>query len=212
MKKTKKAVGISMLAAIAFVLMAVCRIPITDFLKYEPKDIAIAIGGFIYGPLSTIVISVVVSFVEMFTLSGTGFIGFVMNVISTSCFAFTAAYIYKNKHNLKGAVIGLITGSLLTIAVMLLWNCLITPLYMGVPREAVAKMLLPVFLPFNLLKCSLNTALTLLVYKPVVKALRGINIIEQSNKKSKSNIGIILASLLITATCILVILTYNKII
>lgn len=32
---------------------------------------------------------------------------------------------------------------------------------------AVAELLLPVFLPFNLLKGSLNTALTLLIYKPV---------------------------------------------
>lgn len=32
---------------------------------------------------------------------------------------------------------------------------------------AVAELLLPVFLPFNLLKGSLNTVLTLLIYKPV---------------------------------------------
>ena len=43
---------------------------------------------------------------------------------------------------------------------------------MGLTREAVAAMLLPVFLPYNLLKCAMNAALTMLIYKPLVNALR----------------------------------------
>jgi len=39
-------------------------------------------------------------------------------------------------------------------------------------REAVAKLLLPVFLPFNLLKGCLNAGFTCLLYKPVMTALR----------------------------------------
>lgn len=62
--------------------------------------------------------------------------------------------------------------------IMLLWNYLITPIYMGYPREAVAELLLPAFLPFNLLKGGLNTALTLLIYKPIVQALRKANLVE----------------------------------
>jgi riboflavin transporter FmnP len=55
---------------------------------------------------------------------------------------------------------------------MILWNYLITPMYMGVPREAVVEMLVPVFLPFNLIKGGANAALTLLLYKPVIYALK----------------------------------------
>ena len=146
-----------MLSAAAYVVMAIIKIPVVLFLKYEPKDIIIAIGGFIYGPLSALVISAVVSFAEMLTVSDTGPIGLVMNLLSTVSFACTAAFIYKKRRTLKGAVIGLITGSLIMVAMMLLWNYLITPLYMGTPREAVAAMLIPVFLPFNLIKASLNT-------------------------------------------------------
>ena len=42
------------------------------FLKYEPKDIIIACAGLIYGPLSSLAVSLVVSFAEMITVSDTG--------------------------------------------------------------------------------------------------------------------------------------------
>ena len=58
------------------------------------------------------------------------------------------------------------------ITVMLLWNYLVAPVYMGYPREEVVKLLLPAFLPFNLIKSSLNALLTMLLYQPVVHILR----------------------------------------
>ena len=57
------------------------------------------------------------------------------------------------------------------VLVMLLWNYLIAPIYMGYPREAVVELLIPAFLPFNLIKGGLNAAITMIIYKPVVKAL-----------------------------------------
>ena len=61
---------------------------------------------------------------------------------------------------------------------MVVWNYLLTPFFYGMPREEVAKMLLPIFVPFNLIKSSLNTALTLLLYKPFVRILRRAGLIE----------------------------------
>ena len=61
---------------------------------------------------------------------------------------------------------------------MLLWNYWIAPIYMGYPREAVAALLLPAFLPFNLIKGGLNAAITLVLYKPVVTALKRSRLIE----------------------------------
>jgi len=57
------------------------------------------------------------------------------------------------------------------VLVMLFWNYLITPLYMGIPRAAVAELLLPAFLPFNLLKGGINAGVTLVLYQPVARAL-----------------------------------------
>ena len=151
----------AMLAAIAYLVMVVGRIPISSmsFLKYDPKDVVITIGGFILGPLEAFVISVIVSVIEMFTVSESGIIGAVMNVLSTAAFACTAAVIYKKDRTLKGAVIGLLSGVVCMTGIMLLWNYFITPIYMGYPREAVAALLIPVFLPFNLIKAGLNAEL-----------------------------------------------------
>ncbi len=208
--KTKKLTAIGMLCALAYIVVVVGRFPIgfVDFLKYDPKDIVIVIGGFIYGPLASFAISAVVSIVEMFTISDTGVIGMIMNIISTCSFACTAAFLYKKRHDMTGAVLGLVAGCALMAVAMVLWNYLITPLYMGYPREAVAEMLLPVFLPFNLIKGSLNAGITVLLYKPVVTALRRAHLIEAgSSKKAKVNVGVILVALFVIVTCVLMILS-----
>lgn len=208
--KTKKLTAIGMLCALAYIVVVVGRFPIgfVDFLKYDPKDIVIVIGGFIYGPLASFAISAVVSIVEMFTISDTGVIGMIMNIISTCSFACTAAFLYKKRHDMAGAVLGLVAGCALMAVAMVLWNYLITPLYMGYPREAVAEMLLPVFLPFNLIKGSLNAGITVLLYKPVVTALRRAHLIETgSSKKAKVNVGVILVALFVIVTCVLMILS-----
>lgn len=202
---------LAMLAAIAFLLVALIRIPVVMFLSYEPKDVVIAIGGFLLGPMASFVISVVVSFLEMVTISSTGPIGAVMNLLSTCSFACTAAIIYKRKRTLGGAVIGLLSGSVVMVGVMLLWNYLITPLYMtGTSRSDIAAMLIPVFLPFNALKAGFNTALTLLLYKPLVSALRKTGLVENRQTKpgtSKAGLYLLAAGLLVT--CIILLLVMN---
>lgn len=68
---TKKMVLLAMFTAMAYIMMFVVRIPVVAFLKYEPKDVIIAIAGFIYGPVYSVGISFVVSLVEMITVSDT---------------------------------------------------------------------------------------------------------------------------------------------
>ncbi|HIQ81732.1 MAG TPA: ECF transporter S component [Candidatus Pullichristensenella stercorigallinarum] len=208
--KTKKIAMLGVLAALAYLSVVLINIPVVsvDFLKYEPKDVIITLGGFMFGPVSAALLSVVVSFLEMVTISSTGIIGCVMNILSTWGFACVATLIYKRVHTLKGAIIGLAAGCLTATALMLLWNYLITPLYMGLAREAVVEMLLPIFLPYNLLKCAMNAALTMLIYKPLVTALRRANLLEPSGAQAAGtrNMGIILVSLLVVATCILCVL------
>lgn len=208
--RTRKLVILAMMAALAYIVMAVCRIPVVLFLKYEPKDIIIAFAGLIYGPLSSLAVSLVVSFAEMITVSDTGIIGMVMNVISTCAFTCTAAYIYKKQQTLRGAVIGLVTGMLFSAAAMLLWNYIMVPLYTpSMSREAVAGMLLPAFLPFNLLKGGINVALTLLLYKPLVRALRAVHMLpekQEAKPASKGVVGVMLASVAVLLACVLIIL------
>lgn len=178
MNKTKKLATIGMLCAMSYIAVAVGRIPIVLFLKYDPKDIFITIGGFIFGPTTAFCMSVMVSVLEMCTISSTGVIGCAMNILSTCAFACTSSYVYQKRRNISGALLGLFLGCVSMIAIMLLWNYLISPLYMGYPREKIAKLLLPTFLPFNLMKSGLNAAVTMLVYQPIVGSLRRLHFLD----------------------------------
>ena len=211
--KTKKLTTVAMLCAITYVVMAVGRIPIVLFLKYDPSDVIVTLGGFIWGPMTSCIVSVVVAVIEMITVSETGILGCIMNIVQTLSFACTAAVIYKKKHTLSGAVIGLVSGWIISVFVMLLWNYLVTPLYMGYSREVVAEMLLPVFLTFNLLKGGLNASITFLLYKPVITALRKSGYVSSvENVTRRKHIGLILLAFLIIITCVLFILSMNEII
>ena len=203
----KTITSMAMLTAIAYVVMLLSKaLPqISGFLQLDLKDTVICIGGFVFGPLAAAIISIVVAVVEMFSVSDTGIIGCIMNVLATVSFCCTASFVYKKLHTKKGAVIGLSLAVVVLTAVMVLWNYLITPLYMtGFSREDIAGMLVPIFLPFNLVKGGLNMAMTLVLYKPIVTALRKARLVPESQtiaaSGSKLNVGFILFSLALLAT------------
>lgn len=179
--KVKRLTSAGMLIAMAFLMVALIRIPLIpslDFLRYEPKDVIITLGGLIWGPVTAISVIICTAFLEMITISSTGFWGFLMNVIASMMFALPVSILYKKKKGQGTAAIGLLLGVIAMTGSMLLWNYLITPIYMGYPREAVAAMLIPGFLPFNLIKSGINAVLTFILYKPVITALRSIGYVE----------------------------------
>ena len=207
---------LALMAAVAYVVMYLSKlIPVNvlGFLNFDLKDVVICIAGFLFGPLPAAGISVVVSIIEMVTISSTGLWGLLMNVLSTCAFVCTAAFIYQRNKTIKNAVIGLVVGVLLMTALMLLWNYLITPIYMGQPREFVATLLIPAFLPFNLIKGGINATLTVLLYKPIVNALRRAKLVEPSGGKGgKSKIGVAIVAAVLLVTFILLALVLAKVI
>ena len=203
--RVKTIASLGMLTAVAYVVMLLSKMlpQVFYFLQLDVQATVITIGGFLFGPLAAAAISIVVAVVEMFTVSETGPIGCIMNVLATVSFCCTAAFVYKKVHTRKGAVIGLTLGGAAQVAVMLLWNYLITPIYQGIPRAEVAAMLPTVFLPFNLVKGGLNMGLILVLYKPVVTALRRAKLVPQSQtivQSKKVNAGFLLFSLAVLVT------------
>lgn len=207
----KTLVLLAMLTAVSYVAVALIRVPVVLFLSYEPKDVIITIGAFLLGPMASIIVSFAVALLEMLSISQTGPIGALMNFLGSAAFACTAAFIYKKKRTLGGAVLGLAAGSALMIGAMLLWNYLITPLYMtGTSRADVAAMLVPVFLPFNALKAGLNSAFVLALYKPLVGALRKAGLVHASQTQpTGSKLGAYVLSAILLITCILLLLVYQ---
>ena len=203
----------AMMVAISFAAVAFIRIPAVVFLKYEPKDVLLTIGAFMYGPLSGLCMSALVALIELVTISDTGIIGMTMNVISSSLFVCVASAIYRRKRTLSAAVLGLVCAVVAMTAGMILWNYLITPLYMDIPRDQVAGMLMTVFAPFNLLKGSINAALAMLLYKPVTAALRSAHLLPPSDRTAqKTRASVWLIALFVFLSLVLVLLAWNGII
>ena len=211
---------LGMLSAIAYVLASLIRIPLVPavgFLGYEPKDVILVMAGFIYGPLAPLVMAAVIALLEGFTTSVMGPIGIPMNFIASVSFACTASAIYRKWRTLAGATVGLLVSVVITTIVMLLWNYALTPTLLGLPRPVVEAILIPGFLPFNLIKGTLNAAWTMLLYKQVRTALNKSGLLPVSSNTptpgaTKVNIGVILVPAFVIITCVMIVLAWRGII
>lgn len=160
---------LAMMTAISIVLLAIVRIPFppAPFLVYDPADLPIYITAFAYGPVSGLLVTLIVSLIQAFAMGGDGLYGFLMHFVATGIVAVVIGLMYKHNKTKKQAIKALVVGVLLTLIVMAGMNLLVTPFYMGVERKAVLAMLPTVILPFNLLKAGLNSLLTFLLYKRI---------------------------------------------
>ena len=187
---TRKYVALAMFAALSFVSLFVLHIGgIGGFLSFDVKDAIIMVSSMIWGPVCGVVISLLVSLIEMFAISSTHFWGFLMNFFSTAVFVAVGSSLYryapKLKKTMTGAVIGLFASVVVTTATMIVLNLLITPIYMHVPTSTIISMIIPLLLPFNALKALINSCIVLIIYKPISMALKATNCIEKGNESYK---------------------------
>ena len=168
-------VKMAFLVAMSIVLMLLVHFPIfpaAPYLEYEPMDVPILLGTFMYGPLAGLIITFVSSILQGVTVSaGSGWVGGLMHFIATGTLVLTSGTIYKYNKSVKGAIIALVAGCLAMTAVMVPANLIITVKFWGVPYEAVKGMVVPVLIPFNLIKSGINAIVTFLLYKPMKKIL-----------------------------------------
>ena len=200
-RKTTKMVLMAIFTALAYVSVLLIRVPVVMFLSYEPKDVFILLAALIIGPFEGLVVSVVTSFIEMFTISQTGWWGLLMNVLSTVAFILPPALLYKKFRKDWSVAVGVCVGTICMTMVMLLWNYLVAPLYMNVPREQIVPLLATMFLPFNLLKAILNSGLTMILFVPLKAALTRSNLLlqesEEESKRANRILTVIVAALII---------------
>ena len=95
------------------------------------------------------------------------FWGAVMNALVVCGYVIPSALIYKRMRTWKGAIIGLIVSFICAVILAIVGNLLVTPIYAGMPVEAVAAMIVPILLPFNTMKAALNAVITLAIYKAI---------------------------------------------
>ena len=66
---------------------------------------------------------------------------------------------------MKGLIFALVVGTLAQTLMMIPLNLIITVHAYGVPRDVVVAGLIPVTIPFNLLKAALNAIIFFLLYQ-----------------------------------------------
>ncbi len=209
-KHINRYITIALFCALAYVATLVFRIPV-GFLTFDIKDAIITTGALFFGPLAGVLIALLVSVIEL-TISSTGIYGLIMNFSSSAVFAMVPSLFYMYKKRLSRAIIGLSVGVLSMTAVMLLLNIFVTPYYMGVDRAVVISMIPTLFLPFNLIKGTINASLTMIIYKPISNALNRSGLIHiypskcKREKKThgKFSIVISLLAVLIAIVCTLI--------
>lgn len=167
----KKLAGAGVFAALAIAVSFVTSFIKIGYLSLDAGDIIIVLASFIYGPGVGVAISLISS-IAGFLYSGTLWWGALMDFASSAVFAFTASFVYSRRKTFNFAIIGIYSAVVAVTLVMMPLNILITPLYMPVSVDFVLREIPRMLLPFNFAKATFNGGVALILYKPLVRALR----------------------------------------
>ena len=177
--KTRKLTAMAMLAALSIVMVAVIHFPIfpaAAYLEYDPADIPILICTFAFGPTAGVIVTIIAALIQGLTVSaGSGFYGIIMHIVATCTFVLVAGNIYRVKKTHLGAALALLIGTVSMGVIMMPANLIITPLFTGMPVAAIKDLLLPVILPFNLIKAGINAVVVFIIYTPISKLLMHVH-------------------------------------
>lgn len=163
----------AMLTALSIVLtfFNFSLLPQVPYLKYDAGDILILIVTFAFGPLYGMLSTVVTAVFQALFLSADGWFGGLMHIISTGALIIPAGLIYAQNKTKSRAVIGLVVSCITVTVAMLTFNYVLTPIFYGMPREAVTVSL-PWIGLFNLIKSVINSIITIIVYKHIGKLIK----------------------------------------
>ena len=179
--KITKMVETSVLAALAVVFMFLIRfwlLPGAKFLEYDMGDVPVIIASLFLGPASGSAVLFFVALIQSLTVSAaSSWQGFLMHFLSSEVYIIILWLLNKKLTSKKGFIVSLMIGTLSMTAVMIPLNLIFTPMYMGVPVSAVAEMLLPVIIPFNLIKGCINSFTVFLLHSPLKKILEKSNLL-----------------------------------
>ena len=164
---TRQLVTMALMCAISalFSFVQIPLIPGLTFLTYDPSLMPAMVCGFAFGPGAGFVVGALAAVIHGLVLGE--WVGSMMNIVATLCFVVPAAFVYRRVHTFKGAVAGLVLGSAAAVAGAIIANLTIGVWFWYGSVDAIAPMILPALVPFNLVKTILNSVLTMVVYKAV---------------------------------------------
>lgn len=181
---------IGIFSALCFVLYMI-RTPLSFWfpfwLEINLSDVPALICGFTLGPLAGF-FTVTVKILLKLPFTSTACVGELADYLIGLAFVLPSSLVYKRKRDLKHAVIGMVSGAVLSIAVSILANVFILiPFYLFVQNWKLSMLVDAcksvingitegnfylyysafAVLPFNVLRCVVAGGITFLIYKRV---------------------------------------------
>lgn len=152
---TKQLVTMALMCTIG-VLLSFIEFPLlpgVTWLKFDASNMPAMVSGFAFGPGAGVAVGILTAIIHGLLMAD--FTGALMNVLTVTCFV------------LPAAIGGLALSIIAAMAGAVVGNLIVTPMWLGVPFEAVTAMIIPILIPFNLLKGLRNAVLTLVIYKSI---------------------------------------------
>lgn len=179
---------IGMLSAIAAILM-LFEFPLwfaPPFYQIDLSELPVLIGGFALGPIAGVLIELVKNLLKVaITGTTTGGVGELANFIIGCAFVLPSSIYYKRHKTRKSAAISMVIGTIsMTILGCFINAYILLPFYanaFGMPIDALIEMgtainpnitsfttfVILAVAPFNLLKGTIVSLLTFLIYKKI---------------------------------------------
>ena len=182
----------AMLSAVAFVLMLLdFPVPFAPgFYKLDFSEVPILFAAFFLGPTAGVVCELIKNVLEVLIRgTSTAFVGEFANFVVGCSLVLPASVVYWRKRNKKTALLGCVTGTIVIAVVGSLLNAVyllpaFSRLY-GIPMDSLIAMGTAIFrsvqgvwtfvlfcvAPMNLLKGAMVSAVVMLIYKPLSRAI-----------------------------------------
>lgn len=164
---TKRIATCALFVAVALVatFIEIPIFPLAPYLKYDPSGIVFLLAGLAFGPATGSLVCILSWLPHLFMNP----VGGIMSVGCGLALTIPAGLIYKHNRTTAGLIGGMVVGGILMLAAGIIGNVLLTPLYSGVTTQQVIDMIIPILIPFNLLKIVITCVLTGFLTKPMTK-------------------------------------------
>lgn len=174
-KSVQMVVRIGFLSAVGLVLtfFEFPILPSAPFLKYDASEVPALIAAFGMGPLAGFLTVFLKSL--LFHFSGknmTGIVGTSAMIVAGTALVVPAGIVYARMKNIRGAVLGLLSGIVGITVIMFFANLYVLLPLWGIPEEIRASLVRSAVVPFNIIKGFTSSIVTFLLYKRVSSIVR----------------------------------------
>ena len=190
---TRKLTTVAILSAISAVLfMLEIPMPVVSFYKLDFSNLPVLLGTYAMGPLAGVAVLLIKALLGLLHSSSMG-VGELADFIMGIAMLLPAGLVYSFNKTRKGAIIGLVAGTVVaTITAVFVNMYIMIPFFsnaFGIPVEVIVgmgqklipivddlwKFVLLITAPFNLLKWIVISVVFALMYKPLSPLLHGRN-------------------------------------